>query len=315
MRILSSIVFVVTTFAYLPAQVPEPFTGDLSSVFAIWPNRPTGTRIDLFYVRLKSSGFVETQQQTFTRMYVFGDSYSDTGAGYVDGNGPTAVAYLAAHLGFKLALPNDRDANSQSLNFAVSGAQTGLGEGRRVKGALLGRGMANQVNEFAGRVRSKAITFYPNHTLFFLAGGLNDERLPNAETVANLRGEIRTLYSAGARCFSIALLPTAIPGFRDVGQRLNPDLRRMPHELEAELPGAHVRLSHWGEFFDDVMRNPSKYGIENTKNACAGRAIFGENATPCAKPAAYYYYHEGHPSTAVHKIVGDKLYAEIVSTR
>ena len=70
MRILSSIVFVVTTFAYLPAQVPEPFTGDLSSVFAIWPNRPTGTRIDLFYIRLKSSGFVETQQQTFTRMYV-----------------------------------------------------------------------------------------------------------------------------------------------------------------------------------------------------------------------------------------------------
>jgi len=262
---------------------------------------------------VKTAACLPSQPPPFTRMYVFGDSYSDTGAGYVDGNGPTAVAYLAEHLGFNLALPNDPDVNSKSLNFAVSGAQTGSAEGHRVQGALLGRGMANQVDDFVGRVRSKAITFDPNHTLFFLAGGLNDERLPNGATVANLKGEVRKLYSAGARCFSIALLPTAIPGFSDVGQRLNPDLRRMPHDLEAELPDAHVRLSHWGEFFDDVMQNPSKYRIENTKDACAGRAIFGEDSTPCAKPTAYYYYHEGHPSTAVHKIVGDKLYAEIAS--
>jgi phospholipase/lecithinase/hemolysin len=33
------------------------------------------------------------------RMYVFGDSYSDIGEGYLDGNGPTAVAYLADRLG------------------------------------------------------------------------------------------------------------------------------------------------------------------------------------------------------------------------
>jgi len=29
----------------------------------------------------------------YSRLYVFGDSYSDIGAGYIDGNGPTAVAY------------------------------------------------------------------------------------------------------------------------------------------------------------------------------------------------------------------------------
>ncbi len=33
-----------------------------------------------------------------TRLYVFGDSYSDIGEGYLDGNGPTAVAYFADHL-------------------------------------------------------------------------------------------------------------------------------------------------------------------------------------------------------------------------
>ena len=34
----------------------------------------------------------------YTQLYVFGDSYSDSGSGYLDTNGPTAVAYLAEHL-------------------------------------------------------------------------------------------------------------------------------------------------------------------------------------------------------------------------
>src|SRR3954470_14945014 len=80
----------------------------------------------------------------YDRLYVFGDSYSDTGAGYLDGNGPTAVAYLAERLGLKLVLPSDAGANSQSINFAVSGAQTGWNSGRKVKDALLGRGMLDQ---------------------------------------------------------------------------------------------------------------------------------------------------------------------------
>jgi phospholipase/lecithinase/hemolysin len=63
------------------------------------------------------------------------------------------------------------------------------------------------------------------------------------------------------------------------------------------------------------MRNPSGYRIENTKDACAGRAIFDEGAAPCAKPSAYYYYHAGHPSTAVHKVVGERVYAEIINSR
>jgi acetyl esterase/lipase len=276
-------------------------------------NRPVDAWIDLFYKWMDSSGFLKPAAQSITRVYVFGDSYSDTGASYLDGDGPTAVAYLAGRLGLSLTLPNEPGANSQSLNFAVSGAQTGRGAGHKVKDALLGRGMVDQVEDFAARVQSKAIVFDSEHTLFFLAGGLNDRRLPSAETVENLKGQMRKLYGLGGRRFQLALLPTAIPAFSEVGQRLNPELQRIPGEVEAELPGAQVSLSHWGLFFDEVLRNPSAYGIENTRDACAGRAIFNEDATPCAKPSAYYYYHAGHPSTAVHKAVGDKVYAEITS--
>jgi hypothetical protein len=35
----------------------------------------------------------------YSRLYVFGDRYSDIGAGYIDGNGPTAVAYLGWLIG------------------------------------------------------------------------------------------------------------------------------------------------------------------------------------------------------------------------
>jgi hypothetical protein len=278
-------------------------------------NRPSDTWINLFYAWLESSGFLKSPAPPIARIYVFGDSYSDSGAGYVDGNGPTAVVYLANRLGLSLKLPNDPDGNGTSLNFAVSGAQTGRSTGRKVKDALLGRGMVDQVEDFASRVQSKAIAFDSDRTLFFLAGGLNDRRLPSVETVDNLKAQIRKLYGLGARRFRLALLPTAIPSFSEVGRRLNPELQRIPGEIGVELAGAQISISDWGPFFDEVLRNPGAYGIENTKDACAGRAIFNEDATPCAKPSAYFYYHAGHPSTAVHKVVGEKLYAEIIGSR
>ena len=248
------------------------------------------------------------------RMYVFGDSYSDTGAGYLDGDGPTAVAYFAERLGLELKPSNVTDRAGKSLNFAVSGAQTGSGAGRHVKDALLGFGMRNQVDDFAAGVRSGAITFKPETTLFFVAGGLNDRTLPTETTVDNLKGLIRTLYESGGRHFRLATLPTAIPSFAAVGKRLNPALASIPQDISAEFPDMSISMSQWGQYFDEVMTSPAKYGIANTAKACAGRAIFDEDPTPCPMPSAYYYYHAGHPSTAVHKVVGEKLFQEVSGT-
>jgi phospholipase/lecithinase/hemolysin len=241
-------------------------------------------------------------------LYVFGDSYSDSGAGYVDINGPTAVVYLARTLGIPFTHANDPERGNKGLNFAVSGAQTGAGEGRKVKDSLLGRGMKNQVAEFVQRVEAGEITFDPARTLFFIAGGLNDRRLPTETTVANLEEHIRALYGKGARHFFVALLPTKIRSFAAVGERLNPALTLIPEQLK--LDGATIRLSHWGEYFDAVMENPARHGITNTTDACAGRALFDQDVTPKGDPETYFFYHEGHPSTAVHRIVAEGLVRE-----
>jgi hypothetical protein len=246
----------------------------------------------------------------YSRLFVFGDSYSDIGAGYVDGNGPTAVAYLGWLMGLQIASSRAANASAKSLVFAVSGAGTGESDGRHVKEALLGYGMINQVRDFAARVKSGEIAFEPQTTLFFLAGGLNDGRRDTAFTLENLRQQLRILRELGGRHFTIAQLPTKIPQFAAAGLRLNPAYEQFVRE-EAAAAGIDLWLNHWGAAFDEVMAHPDAYGIVNTTSACAGRAIFDQDSTPAGDPATYFFYHEGHPSTAVHRVVGKKLFEEI----
>jgi phospholipase/lecithinase/hemolysin len=264
----------------------------------------------------------------FDRLYVFGDSYSDIGAGYVDGNGPTAVAYLAWQMGLPFTHAQAPNAGAKSLDFAVSGAQTGEGTGRHVKEALLGYGMMNQVRDFAARVGTGEIHFNPDTTLFFIAGGLNDrpahlktytdqqfaeaERASTARTVANLRKEIEILQGLGGRHFTVALLPTHIPSFAAVGLRLNPALTQLVADAHAQL-GLDIWLNHWGADFDEIIDHPAAYGLVNTKAPCAGRTIFDQDPTPVADPDTYFFYHPGHPSTAVHRRVGQKLAVEVAA--
>jgi len=247
----------------------------------------------------------------YNKLFVFGDSFSDLGEGYLDGNGPTAVAYFAHHLGIDLLPANAAHSTGDSLDFAISGAGTGRGSGIIIDDAQLGTGMHNQVDHFHRMVREGHLRFNPANTLFFIAGGLNDDKLPNTVTVENLTYVIKILYLSGARNFSIALLPTAIPSFGRVGKRLNPLLSKLPAQVLPQLPNARIMLSHWGLYFDDVMLHSEQFGFTNTLEPCAGRAIFHENPIPCDSPETHFYYHEGHPSTGVHKIVGKNLYEEL----
>jgi phospholipase/lecithinase/hemolysin len=257
-----------------------------------------------------------THARPYTMMYVFGDSYSDSGAGYVDGNGPTAVVYLAQRLGIPFTYDGDPNSTGKGLNFAVSGASTGEGAGRTLPtGGTLGFGMKNQIENFVRHSKSGAIPkIDPDKTMFFFAGGLNDGRRPDGFVRTNIEAEIETLYALGARRFMVAILPTKIPQFAAAGTRANPELEKIPGEVRAAHPDIRIATSQWGPYFDDVITNPAKYGLSDTTNACADRP-FGpqQQKEPCTSPDTHFFYHDGHPSTATHRAVGEMLYREAVS--
>jgi phospholipase/lecithinase/hemolysin len=251
------------------------------------------------------------QTRPYTQLYVFGDSYSDTGAGFSYADGPTAVAYLAQRLAIPFTYYGAPDGIGKSLNFAVSAAKTGADPGlNQGPGAFFRLGMKNQVDEFAALLHSNAIHFDPSQTLFFLAGGLNDRSTPDGYTRTNLKAEIDTIYALGARRFMVALLPTQIPAFVTAGTQLNPDLARIPADERSRHPDIRIANSDWGPFFDEVIAHPAKYGITDTTTPCAGRPTLNKSPNACASPATHFFYYEAHPSTAAHRAVGDLLYTE-----
>ena len=258
---------------------------------------------------------VNSSLHPYTQLYVFGDSYSDSGSGYVDGNGPTAVVYMAQRLGIPFTYYGDPNSSGKGLNFAISGARTGDGAGRRYPtGEFLGFGMKNQVANFVAFSKTGDIPkIDADNTMFFFAGGLNDRGTAEGYTRTNLEDEIESLYALGARRFMVALLPTRIPQFATAGTQFNPELAKIPNEERARHPDIRIANSNWGVFLDEVIANPAKYGITDTTHPCAGRAFQHKDPTPCADPAAHFFYHEGHPSTAAHKAAGDMLYQEAIT--
>jgi len=251
----------------------------------------------------------------YTMLYVFGDSYSDSGAGYVDANGQTAVVYLAQRLGIPFTYYGDPGSTGKGLNFAVSAAKTGENPGHRYPtGPFFSFGMKNQVEDFVYYTRLKAIPkIDPDNTMFYFAGGLNDGSTPDGYTRTNIEAEIDTLYELGARRFMVALLPTKIRGFAATGVRLNPELAKIPAEERAKHPDIRIANSDWGPFFDEAITHPAKYGFTDTTMACAERTFSTKPVEICASPDTHFFFHESHPSTAAHRVVGDMLYQEAIT--
>jgi phospholipase/lecithinase/hemolysin len=149
--------------------------------------------------------------------------------------------------------------------------------------------------------------------MFFFAGGLNDRARPDGFVRSNIESEIDTLYELGARRFIVAILPTKIPQFAVAGTRANPELEKIPDEERLKHPDMRIANSQWGSFFDEVITNPAKFSLTDTAAPCSDRPFGPQRITTCSNPDAHFFYHEGHPSTAAHRAVGEMLYHEAIT--
>ncbi len=242
----------------------------------------------------------------FNDLFLFGDSYTDTGAYVPLTNGTTAGAYLGQLLGVTMTTPQNTHPGTNGVNFAESGARISVGP---TPPAVHPLSLTQQVGEFQNYVTSGNVTFQSSSTLFFLLGGLNDHnKLTTAQIQDATTSQVATLYSLGARYFEIADIPSLVPAFADSAAAVNPAIVSLIPTLKAEFPDAVINLSNWGKDFDDILANPGKYGITNTTDPCLNG--FGAGATVCATPNTYFYYYNSHPSDASHRIVGAELFAE-----
>jgi phospholipase/lecithinase/hemolysin len=253
-------------------------------------------------------------------VYAFGDSLTDDGhlhpdfppPPYAEGrfsNGHVAVEYLADESGIGL------------VDFAVAGATTGTDNPDLAGTDLANTGVRSQV----GFYLSSATVADPNGLYFVLAGAndlLNALTFPTPnpqktiqatinEAVNNIVSEVKALHKIGANHIMVANLP-------NLG--LTPSVRALGSDAQTLATYASVafnkklafKLPEYVQQFDtfttmsNVVNNPANYHLTNVTDPCF------DGANVCSDPNQYLYWDDLHPTTAVHNIIGHKLYEQSV---
>jgi phospholipase/lecithinase/hemolysin len=284
---------------------------------------------------------------TFTQMYVFGDSLSDTGnvfnasqaTGtvfppiYFNGrfsNGPNWVDYLAEDLNLSptpvtalgLGIPS-----TQGINFAFGGATTGLDN--TIDPRL--PGLQQQVGLFTQLV--PATQAANPDALYVLWAGANDY-LPTESTaftpfntpettIGNLSFALSTLAAVGAKNFLVVNLPDLgeLPRTNKTPNSSNLNTLTSLHNtsLTATInalrstAGSDLNINQVdvNSLFSDAISNPDKYGFTNVTDACINLTCVLGNQSEQNK---FLFWDFVHPTTAVHKQIGELAYKVLQSS-
>ena len=263
---------------------------------------------------------------TPSRLVVFGDSLSDIGniedATLGIGAG---IALLQRSLfqrpgmgrvaGHDLGLAPLKSSTAGGDNFAYGGAQTSGASGF---GGLFIRDLDEQLADYRA-----SRTIDPN-ALYVVWAGANDlfdgqtnVNVPIGRVVATLE----LLTTLGARQFVVPNLPILgkIPEYnRDPTASAAFD--KLSHDYNAAFAGAvdqlaarHLNATFYqldvAELFSNAIAKPAAWGLTNVTDPAApglnpGALFYNENRI-VAHPEQYLFWDTIHPTTAVHRILGD----------
>ncbi|MCC5608658.1 SGNH/GDSL hydrolase family protein [Nostoc sp. CHAB 5834] len=270
----------------------------------------------------------------YDNIYVFGDSFSDSGnvynatngiipssPTYSNGrfsNGPIWVDYLASDLGLTLNLKN---------NFAFGGATTGTEN----IGLPSLPGLQQQINSFVS-----AQTADPNALYIIIWAGTNDYLsyffggVPNpTNTVGNLSAALTSLVTDGARDIMVVNLPDLgkLPFANFDSQRsnlfktfssthnssLNTTLKSLRQQLSPDINLIELNVN---SLFDRVIAAPDEFGFTNVTNSCISKdlsvvPIDVPTQQVLCNPEKFVFWDEVHPTTTTHKLIGELAFSAV----
>jgi phospholipase/lecithinase/hemolysin len=245
---------------------------------------------------------------SFTDIYVFGDSLSDTGnlsaatGGVIPPSPPYSPGRASNDLLWIEYLAEDLGATT--TNYAFGGATTGS-ENTFVPGLI---GLEQQITNFQATnaiANPDALYVVWAGANDYLGAGVTDPSVP----VGNLTNSITTLAESGAENFLVLNLP-------DLGQLPATNTTVLSSPLNA-LTAAHnssldtalnnLSLSYGIDIYDvdvnslfaEAIASPASFGFTNVTDPCLTAA------SVCSNPDEYLFWDDLHPTAVGHELVGD----------
>jgi phospholipase/lecithinase/hemolysin len=279
------------------------------------------TSLPILLVSLSSTAATAA---SFTNLYVFGDSLSDTGnlfrttgnfippqPFYFNGrfsNGPVWVEYLAPKLGLTYNPAN---------NFAFGSANTDTTNTFPFRVGF--PGLQQEIQAF----RTSSPIADPN-ALYVVWAGANDYLgggVTNpAQPVANIATAITSLVQSGAKTILVPNLPDLgkLPGTRTDPQTSaglsalslghNTLLAQTLSVLSGTFPNTSLIPLDVNGTLNTVLANPAQFGFTNTTDSCVFPSplpIPRGIPSVCANPNQFVFWDDIHPTTTAHAILGD----------
>jgi cholinesterase len=280
---------------------------------------------------------------SFSRIYAFGDSYSDNGASRRISTEAVKAGVDSAFILPPLAQvydPNGRWTNPGELvsvevlakkenlqlkNYAVGGAKSGNGNLSSWLDPYKNTGLFGQIDEYKTELKGAADT-KGLHFIFISTVDLLEKYFFNqpgsveqlaSKGVDNIIEGISKLASIGAKQFfvvnstDLSILPLFINNSADATKFTDIINQRLPNELsklEAKL-GLKIALYDHVAISNKIRANPTQYGFTNVNDACQSVYIPSGNSSICSNPDNYYFWDEIHPTGRTHEIIGKDMAA------
>ncbi|MBD2249021.1 SGNH/GDSL hydrolase family protein [Nostoc sp. FACHB-888] len=277
---------------------------------------------------------------SISRIYAFGDSYSDNGAALrittaaVNSGVPGAFIFPRLDVydsdgrwtnnpGLTSVEVLAKQENLQLTDYAIGGAKSGNGNLSTWLDQYQNTGLFGQIEQYKTEVNrvadSKAL-----HFIFISSNDLLERFFYNQAgsvdvladvAVDNIASGISQLAALGAKQFfvvnstDLAALPLfeqysqEAAKFRDV---INKSLPGQLDTLNKQL-GVEVALYDHVAISNKIRSTPATFGFTNINDAC--KLLYTtEGLEPgCSTPDNYYYFDEIHPTRRVHQIIGEDM--------